>query len=440
MIFFLVNFLSDLVRAGGWVFLLGGFVCVFNMLYDWLNDQWLDYKIGGWFSKQEYVFLRVFPPAINESSMGEMEQFFQRIWCIYQKRTPFEIYTEGKWYQGYIIEFHSKGGHIGIFIRVNKMYVSLVKSSLEASFLGIHVVECPNPFEGWPQDWDRKTGRYTQMYGALMTIMTARDPVQKRGKDCDVYQIKTWKDFQRDFNKPMSDPAAGLFSILKNLDPEEYLVIQFCIQPFFDEGRIKKWKQMFQEKKLELTQNADTSVNEEGEVSMLTDSEKSILNGMDKKIHSLNFLTKIRFVAFSNEKTAQKRATQLAFSYFVQFNSHAVVFYPDPDTVTSKEPKGDIFGILGPQMGLFLDKAFYEKERYFREKCLYQGLLRRSLGVGTPPFYLTPEELAAMIHFPYVTLEDSKMQTIIENTKPENQQGSGPAYKNSVPPPPNLPT
>lgn len=440
MTLFFINFFSALLRAGWWVFLLGGFICIFGILYNWINDQWLNNKIGGWFGKQKYVFLRVFPPNINENSMGEMEQFFQRIWSIYQSRSPFEVYTEGKWFEGYSIEFHSKGGHVGIFIRVNVKIAPIVKSSLEANFEGVSISEYPDPLGTWPRDWDRKTGRYTELYGADMTVLSARDIKPKKGSACDIYQVKTWKEFQKETNEPTSDPAVGLFSALKSLDPEEYLAIQFYVRPYFDEKKVTKWKKLFQDKRIELTSNIDTTVDEEGNVTMLTESEKFILNGMNKKIHSLNFRSKIRFIAFSNDKTKQKKAVQLAFSYFVQFDSSSLVFYPDSDAVTSKEAKGERFGLLGAQAGLFLDKFFYERERYFREKCIYQGLLKRDIDIGTVPFDLTPEELAAMIHFPYITIEESKAKVMSENTKPTYDNLDRLKETNPIQPPSNLPT
>lgn len=443
MIAFLTNFLFDLLRAGWWVFLLGGFIAVFGKIYIWVDDQWLNRKVGGWFGKQEYLFYRIFPPAVNIRSMGEMEQFFQRIWSIYQSRSSFEIYTEGKYYEGYSIEFHSKGGHVGMFIRVNKKHAAIVKSSFESHFDDVKLAEYPDPLAGWPRDWDRKTGRYSMMYGTDMSILSARDPSPKKGAECDIYQLRTWKDFQTENNQPTSDPAHALFNALRSLDPEEYLVIQFYLRPYFDEKKIADWKKKFQDKRMEFTRNIDNTVDPEGNVTLLTESEKAILNGMNKKIHSLNFLAKIRFLAFANERARQKKAVSLVYSYFVQFDSNSVVFYPDSEAVTSKEAKGENLGILGPQLGLFADKAFYERERYFREKAIYQGLLKRDMDIGSIAYNVTSEELAAMIHFPYVTEEESKARAMADNTQIA-QEGNGdddtPRSVSTIQPPSNLPT
>ncbi len=418
----LISFVSNLIRGGYWVFFTGGFIAIFGLLYKWVDDQWLDNKIGGWFGKQEYVFYRLFPPTVNEKSMGEMEQIFQRLWSIYQHRDPYEVYTEGKWYEGYSFEFHSKGGYMGIFVRVNKKHATLFKSSIEAHLDDVILVEYPDPLSSWPKDWDRKTGRYIYMYGAEMTIMSARDTKPKKGTETDIYQLKSWRDFQVENNKPTSDPASGLFGALSSLDPEEYLVIQFCIKPYFDQEKIAKWKAILQEKRVEFTNNMDTSIDEEGNVTLLTDIEKSILNGMDRKIHSLHYLTKIRFLAFANDHVKQRKAVSLVYSYFVQFDSQLLVMVPEPETVTSTEPKGEKLGLLGPQLDLIVDKIFYERERYFREKCIYQGLLKRSTDIGSAPYFLVPEELAAMIHFPYITKENLKIQNISRHTDPEQLQ------------------
>jgi hypothetical protein len=441
MTFLLTEFFPDLLRAGFWVFLLGGFIAVFGKLYIWIDDQWINRKVGGWFGKQQYVFLRIFPPAVNTRSMGEMEQFFNRIWSIYQGRSPFEVYTEGKWYEGYAVEFHSKGGHLGIFIRVNKKHAAIVKSSFEAHFDDVKIAEYPDPLQNWPKDWDRKTGRYTMMYGSDMSILSARDQKTKKGAEAELYQIKSWKDFQTENNQPTSDPAHGLFNALRSLDPEEYLVIQFYIRPYYDDKKIDAWKKRFQDKRIEFTQNVDNTVDAEGNVTLLTESEKAILNSMNRKIHSLNFLCKIRFLAFANEQAKQKKAVALVYSYFVQFDSLSLVFYPDSDAVTSKEAKGEGFGLIGPQLGLFADKAFYEKERYFREKAIYQGLLKRDMDIGSVAYHLTSEELAAMIHFPYVTEDEAKARAMADTSINEEDQESErvPRAVSAVQPPPNLP-
>jgi len=440
MSFSLLEFFADLFRYANWVFLSGGYIAILGLLYEWIDDQWLDNKIGSWFGKQEYVFYRVFPPVINEKSFGEMEQVFQRLCGIYKNRDPYEVYTEGKWYEGYSFEFHSKGGHVGIFIRVNKKYAQLLKSAFEAHLDGTILVEYPDPLANWPKDWDRKTGDYTSLYGTDMTILSVRDEKPKRGKNVDYYQLRTWRDFQTENERPKTDPAKALFTVLSNIDPEEYLVVQFYLEPQYNRDKINEWKAIFQEKKQEFSSNEEVDVDAEGNVSVLTDNEKLILDGINRKIHSLHFSTKIRFLAFANSKVTSRRAVSLIYSYFAQFHSPCLVLVPDGRTVTSVEPKGEFLGILGPQISLLIDKIYYARERYFREKCIYQGLIRRSGGVGSEPYFLTPEELAAMIHFPYVSVAEFQLQSLLRQTQPNLGLQTNPQNQyTTIPAPQNLP-
>ena len=59
-----------------WISLLGGLPVGLNLLYTYIEDQFIDYKKGKYSKTQKFVILRIFPPILNKTSFQEMESFF----------------------------------------------------------------------------------------------------------------------------------------------------------------------------------------------------------------------------------------------------------------------------------------------------------------------------------------------------------------------------
>ena len=82
------------------------------------------------------------------------------------------------------------------------------------------------------------------------------------------------------------------------------------------------------------------------------------------------------------------------------------------DTQTDCGADGQGFAFLSPIVGDVLEKIYWERERYLREKMLYAGLIKRNIDIGSPYYYLDTQSLATMIHFPYTNEKDLLYQKL----------------------------
>ncbi len=424
-------FAVELARTLFWFFLFGGLPVLLIHGYFWFADRYEGYKKAEYSKTQKFVVLRVFPPAQNMVSMHSMEDFFNSVWSIYRERTPFKLFTLGRSYENLIIEFHSRGGFVGIFIRVNRGNMDAVSGQLMDRFPGTRVVEVADPMQSLPKTWDRK-GQYTQMYATDMKVLEVGT-----NKENDLFTLKSWKEFQSDRKEPVSDPVVQLFGVLRDIDPRAYVILQFILRPMYNKKKLKDWMIEFQSRKKELLGEKDLDLGKRQKIITNTPTQSKILNDITRKINSLNYLCKIRIVAMGQEGVDMATIKHMIWSYFNQYSSEMGRLRPQKDTQSTAESKGDFLGMLGPQMGLFADKAFYEKERYFREKMVYDGLVRRNIDVGSAYYYLDTQALAAMIHFPYITPEQKEKRNIQAKTEPEVNERYQYLFKSQ--PPESLP-
>jgi len=388
-----------------WIGLIGGLPVGLNLLYTYIEDQFIDYKKGKYSKTQKFVILRIFPPILNKTSFQEMESFFDAMWSIYKERTPYKLLTLGRSYENLTLEFHSNGGKIAIFVRINAINEEVLRTHLISRFPEIQIVRYPDPFEDWPKDWQRK-GKYTQMWASDFK------PVEiATGKETDLFPLKSWREFQKKDQAPIADPISHLFSCLRNLDPKAYLVIQFVTRPLYAKKQIDKWRQEYQARKTEFLGEAK-SVNKKGKIISTIPTQRKIVSEIMRKIKSFNYLCKIRAVALAEEGVDLGAIESMVMSYFVQFDSEMVKMAKQKDTQTDCGADGQGFALLSPIVGDALEKIYWERERYLREKMLYAGLIKRNIDIGSPYYYLDTQSLATMIHFPYTNEKDLLYQKL----------------------------
>lgn len=411
-----MSFLLELAAMSIWVLVLGGLPVLVSLGYEWVLDRYEDYIKGAYSKKQKFVVLRIFPPIYNNSSMHQMEEFFNSVWSIYRERTPYKLYTLGRSYENITIEFHSKGGLVGTFLRVNTINQPVVTAKLTEQFPGIKIVESADPMQELPKEWTRK-GRYTQMYGTDMKTVELAT-----GKETDLFPLKSWKAFQNGTDQPIADPSKQLFEILQRVDIGAYVVVQFVLRPLFNKTKIKEWMAEYHKRRKEFLTMEDVSGHDKRRIQIGTAVSNRILNGISRKINSLNYATKIRVVILAEPQVKIDPLQNLVASYFVQFQSEMVRLAPQSQTETTFSPDGNYLGVLGPQIELFLNNTVYEQERYLREKMVYTGLLKRNLDIGSKPYYLDTESLTSMIHFPFVKPEQVRERKLqIEAVAPEQK-------------------
>lgn len=409
--FFLYLFISFVV-----VIVLGGFVVVGKLAMDWHDDRFLDNKIGGWFTKQDYIFVQLFPPATNERSMAEMESFFINISSILSGKSQKDVYREGKWYENYTFEVHSRGGQVAFYVYLNRNYLPLLRSSLASHYPGATVVETTDPLNNFPKKWQGQAGPYTNLFISDIAIGAS-----------ELHPLKSWKLFQKDDNTPLTDPINTLLTNLENIEPEDYVILQFVLQPRDFEKSVKEELQAELKKLKEKYQkNAQVEVGADNSIQVLTKQERAVLDAAEIKLNSVSFLTKIRVGLFS-AKPAPQRNLGMIMSYFKQYNTEVQFTKPDGDTKTSASADGRV---LGP----WQDKVYWETEQKMRRSMGYEALLARSLSQGSKPKMLDVESITALFHFPTTVLIDQSLASRVTT-----DYGNVSALPGGATPPTNLP-
>ena len=419
-------FILHFLLALGVVFLFGGVFVVISKYMEHGDDTFLDNKIGGWSEKQEIVTVQLFPPSQNSRSLSEMENFFLNLHSIYSKRSQKDLYIDGKWYDTFAFEIHSRGGQIGFFCHLNKNYLPLFRSSLTAHYPGTGIIETPDPLRNWPREWTGGVNNYKHIYGTDLEL----------GNPKDFFPLKSWKHFQKGTETPTSDPINVLISSFEDIEPEDYIVFQILVQPNApDGGKKASWSEGLNNLKKEFANNATVETNEAGQVQLLTKHEKEIIDNVEAAITSDVFKTKMRVLLLS-EKPGPVRLLGRVMTFLKEFAGDRQFVKPAKLSKTNITDDGERFGFLGPRVGVWLDDFYWKNEQDFRLEKAYLGTIKRSVGRGVEPYFLTAEVLAAIFHFPITT--ESSVFNLAQPQQPLDYD-TGEALLLGSQPPNNLP-
>jgi hypothetical protein len=384
---FLIFLIIDLML----IILLGGFVIAGLKGYEWYDDRFLDNKIGGWFSKQNYIFVQLFPPGENLRSMQEMESFYINLSSIYSGKSRKDIYLEGKWYENFTFEVHSRGGQVSFYVYLNKNYLPLLRSSLAAHYPGSTVVEVPDPLAAFPKEWEGKAGPYNHLFTTDIGLGAS-----------DLFPLKSWKMFQIGSNSPLTDSMTTLISNFENIEAEDYIILQFVLQPqVYSPDKKKALSSELKKLREDYKLNANVEMGPDNSIQVLTKQERAVLESCEQKLSTTNFKMKIR-TALLSVNPAPQRNLGMIMSFFKEFNTEVQFTKPDADTKTSAAAEGVA---LGP----FQDKYYWKKEQDYRRLNGYKAILGRGLSRGSDPKFMDVESLASLFHFPATEMIDQSL-------------------------------
>jgi hypothetical protein len=370
---------------------LGGFVIAGLKGYEWYDDRFLDEKIGGWYGKQNYVMVQLFPPAENLRSMQEMESFYINLHSIYSGKSKKDVYREGKWYENFTFEVHSRGGQVSFYVQLNKNHVSLLRSSLAGHYPGSTIVEIPDPLSSFPKEWKGEAGPYKHLFTADIGF----------GKS-DLFPLKSWKAFQNGSNSPLTDPMTTLISNLENIEAEDYIILQFVLQPqVFDADKRKLLDGELKDLRDKYSKNSSVEIGADNSIQVLTKMERAVLDTCEVKLKSTNFKIKMR-TAMLSSNPAPNRNLGMIMSFLKEFNTDEQFTKPDADTKTTAAAEDIQFGPLK-------DKYYWKKENDYRRMKGYKALLARSMGSGSNPSFMDVESLASLFHFPATEMIDQSL-------------------------------
>jgi len=218
------------------------------------------------------TFLQIKLPPDNEFEVKAAEHMFS---SLYGFRKPFfQALISGQ----YSISFEiiSKAEGIGFYVVVPDEIAGLVEKQINGAYptAEIDIVD--------PQEiWDR--GKYT-----VVEELKLKGP--------NYYPIKGYEEVK-------GDSLNVITSSLNKVGSDEVMAIQYVIQPASDAWRLAGRRYIGSVKTKASTNNIDTS----------------FLEGVEKKISSQGFYTKIRLVAISNDKINAQANIQHLLTSFEQF-------------------------------------------------------------------------------------------------------------------------
>ena len=422
------EFFEILFRYGFWVLMLGGFLAIASYLWEYVDYFYVNKTIGSYMAKQNYIFVRIFPPASNKNSIQEMETFLVALNATYAPKDPIDLYVSGTWHDTFTFELHAKDKKIGIYCRLNESKVSLFRSALESRFPGVRIVESVDPLVDFPAQWDVKGG-FSEYKSIMGTELVTAGGEKLLGAPAfegnDIYPIKSWRDFQKDDTTIVADPITQLYTTLYSNSRDHYIVLQFVTTPFSQDdagAKVKdRWRKEFtvlKEKFSADSKSVGVEIKSDGTMQQTTapllyEQERKVLDSIGRKISEQIFKLKIRLTIFS-KNGGSGDVFQEIMSFFEQYGTEVIKFVPRKFCRTWDKDKGGDFGVLGPWIAQVTNQIYWKTQSEFQTKYYYQAFRSRSASSVTEGKYFTVGELAGLFHLPVTSGEDAGKDQLAE--------------------------
>lgn len=401
-------FFLDLLRYIMWSLLLGGFLSFAVLLWKWLDYLYVTKTIGNFLSTVKYVTVRIYPPAVNDTSIAEMEAFLTRLSVVYSPKEPLNYYIDGAWHSAFNFEIHAKDGKIALYCKMNADHLSLFKSSLTSSFPQATIEETTDPFVNFPANFDNENGvlNYKGLVGAELSYKGGEKLIDDKSYSNDILPLKSWREFQKNESMPpVADPINQLFNVLKAVKPGVYAIIQYVAVPYGRddaEAKVKdRWKKTFSLLKAKFAAESSYQLSEESDVRtpLVTEQEKEILNQISRKINGHIYKLKIRVAIFQDNNSSKSLFAEI-MSFFESWATDVVGIGPVGKSKTWEKEGGTKFGVIGPWYSNFVNNFFWKIQGDFQRKIFYQGLITRDMSRISAGRYFSVEALSGLFHFP----------------------------------------
>lgn len=397
-----------------WYIFTHGFFLVFVWLYaTFIIDMWVFYRQWNFRNSIEYVLLAIDVPKSNEQTPKAVESIFTAVAGTYSSHPFVEHYWQGHTLEPFSFEIVSIEGYIQFLVRVPVGYRDLVEAAVYAQYPNAAVTEVADYTEGFPSEYPNDE---YNIWGT--DIVLTRD---------QYYPIRTYKNFEHplisNLDQMMIDPMSALLELYSRMGPGEQLWFQIVIEPAssdwwesgeklvkkligaavpHEESAIEKATHLafrpFEEALLIFLQGlgiippAGESANEKDAppslMQYLSSGQKKVVEEIEEKISRLAFKSKLRMVYVAkNDVFNKNKAVKGFLGAIKQFNMTDLNgFNKDSKTVTAT----DYF----PQYRVPL-----------RQRRMMYAYRRRSMTMGSKPYYLNVDELASIYHFPMISVK-----------------------------------
>lgn len=399
-----------------WFFGHGGWV-LFIIIGVWVLFQQYMEEIQGQFMKaQEWVFLNIRVPKINELSTLAVEQMFAQMHAILGGATFAQKYVEGKVPLWYSLEIISLGGKISFVIRAPKSSKDLVEAAMYAQYPEAEITEIIDYMENVTYDPENPA---FEMWGTELVLAA----------DAGL-PIKTYREFEHPSAKEkIVDPLRPLFEAMSKVGPHELVAIQIPTLPLADAD----WKPKGEAKATELIEGAKSkpipfnllkvllgifkpeapaAAKSDKNFSVLSDVEKERVNSVLRKVGKPGYLSKIRILYIAPKERFEKAKPSLFMGAFKTFSSANSNGFKANGEVTPK---------LDYKLSESLEKPYIDYVVAKRKKSLFNSFKKRSLGGGAKAYVLNIEELATIYHLPLVA-EDTTSSPNVDTVMSKKSQ------------------
>lgn len=378
-------------------------------VYEWIDNSFLNDKIGNWFSEQKSIYIKIIPSESSNVTVESMEKFFLIMSGIHGARSEKAQRTAGTYFEQYSIELISDGGKVNMYFKVWKQSLGTLTSGLKLYFPLVQFQEVEDP-----------TGHMPKTLVDLKKEYKHTDFGEFAGFGPDIYATKYYNELTSLKADYKQTPIKQLIECLEAVDDGDMAIIQFNFRPqdTAKTGVKKKWEKELTKVRKQLASNASVSLGANGVVNQFTPTELQTIERIERKIPAFCYETKIRFGLFGKNITG-KRYLGTTMAYWKNYATANQGLIPMPKS-WDESPSATY--------GQFWDKLYWEPEVFKRQTQIYSALLCRSLGMGGKIRYFDIEALSSLIQIPntYLDRKIIQNQQIVILAQPNFQLESKP--------------
>ncbi|HBU27947.1 TPA: hypothetical protein DEB00_02415 [Candidatus Uhrbacteria bacterium] len=404
-----------------------GAVLILSMLFWGMTQLYLDRKGGEYASGLKWVVLAIDIP-MNMQSPKAVENIFAIVKGTKSVITKKEEWLRGKFLTPTSFEIVSIDGYTQFFLRTEARFRDHIEAGIYSQYPEAEISEVEDYAKNIPGEYPNETH---EVFGGEIVL-----------EEPSFLPIRTYEDFEHMASKDekLKDPLNQMFEFMGKLKPGEQFWVHLIVHPGGDGGWAKKgedfilktygrakpespstgsllFKLLFSPFGWILKETATqlgAGLFEAGEAAkperpiffVPTNTEKTQLDGVTKKLAKPGYECKIRWAYVSRHETYNKGGRNTLWKGYLALFTHPAMnkFKYDPDTM----PRDDYFWMI------------WEYRRKQRE--LMRALKGRSWGHGSNPMYLNVEELATLWHFPTIESRAPLM------ARTESRRSEAPTY------------
>ena len=412
---FLINFL----KHWGWALFIWPFIWMAHMTYVY-------YRIAENRSNWKFVLLAIDVPKDNEQGPRAVENIFAQLAGAHASQDIQEIHFEGETQKWFSFEIVSIEGYVQFLIHTEVAYRNLIEATIYAQYPDAEITEVEDYAKDLPDhfpndEWD--------IWGADFKLVRQHH-----------YPIRSHIEYEDTMSKVYHDPMTALIETMSRMGPGEQLWMQILIKPIgiaWKEAGYELVSKLAGKPKKEvksvlgstgqipgkiwdeiITHGFGGAPIEAGEAKSempsmllhLTPGEKTVLEGIERKLSKIGFSCKIRILYLGRQGAFKKsNAVQAIVGSIKQFNTenmNAII----PDMAKT---------------AVTAHYVFKKQRKNWRKNKIMAWYKNRSHWAGTREFVLNTEELATIWHFP-VTSEGRAGAPMLSQTKAKKAEA--PSY------------